>query len=300
MGIVINTHSSEKSEIRSEKFHNLIFKQISIDSHEEMEQLFKSQHFDRVINLAAQAGVRYSITNPYSYLRSNLDGFLCILECCRQNNIQHLVFASSSSIYGLNTKVPFSEDDEVNAPASLYAATKRSDEMMAHSYSKLYGIPISALRYFTVYGPWGRPDMAPMIFTKNILAGIPIKVFNNGKLSRDFTYIDDIVEGTIRLLDHIPNAESLPNKVPFSIYNIGQGHPVQLMDFIATLEEVIGRRAIKEYLPMQAGDVYCTYADTSKLQKAIGYRPQIDIHQGIENFVRWYQSPLNPLLESQL
>ena len=235
--------------------------------------------------MAAQAGVRYSIENPYTYVRSNIIGFLNLLEAARLNQVKHFVYASSSSVYGGNITVPFSENDRVDNPVSIYAATKKSDELMAHVYSKLYNLPTTGLRFFTVYGPWGRPDMAPMLFTHAILAGEPIKVFNNGNLSRDFTYIDDIIEGVIRVIDNIPIVS-----VPAEIYNIGCGHPVQLMDFIHTLENTLGKKAQMIMLPMQKGDVYTTYADTSKLEQAIGYKAKTELKQGIEIFVTWYKS----------
>lgn len=271
------------------------FVRMAIDDASSLQQLFEQEKFDRVVNLAAQAGVRYSITHPYSYLQSNLVGFLNILECCRAHKVEHLVFASSSSVYGLNEKVPFEETDRVDTPVSLYAATKKSNELMAHSYSKLYDIPVSGLRYFTVYGPWGRPDMAPMLFAKAISSDEPIKVFNNGNLSRDFTYIDDIVEGTIRVLDRVPVAEECPNRVAYKIYNIGCSQPVRLMDFIKEIEEALGKEAVKEYLSMQPGDVCRTYADTSRLEQETGYKPSVSLHDGIGKFIAWYHSDMNPL-----
>lgn len=282
-------------DVQSSLFPNCRFIRLSIEDRKAMNELFVAEHFDKVVNLAAQAGVRYSITNPYTYLESNLSGFLNILECCRHHQIKHLVFASSSSVYGLNTQVPYSEKDQVDTPVSLYAATKKSNELMAHSYSKLYGIPVSGLRYFTVYGPWGRPDMAPMLFAKAISAGDPIKVFNNGDMIRDFTYIDDIVEGTIRVLDHLPDIELCPHHVPYQIYNIGCSRPVKLMDFIMEMERAIGKEAIKQYMPMQPGDVYQTNADTTKLEVEIGYKPKVTLHEGIGRFIEWYKSDKNPL-----
>ena len=265
-----------------------------------IDKLFRKECFDVVVNLAAQAGVRYSITNPYAYLRSNLEGFLNILEACRCNPVKHLVFASSSSVYGLNTKVPFSEEDKADSPVSLYGATKKSNELMAHSYSKLYGIPSTGLRYFTVYGPWGRPDMSPMLFASAIEKGESIKVFNGGDMVRDFTYIDDIVEGTVRVIDNPPDVRSLnqvegPEPVPFEVYNIGCSSPVKLMDFISEIEQAMGREAGKEFLPMQQGDVYQTYADCSKLAERLGYKPSTTLHDGIARFVEWYKSDKNPL-----
>lgn len=276
-------------------FPNYRFIKMDLADRGQMDELFKASQFDAVVNLAAQAGVRYSITNPYSYLDSNLVGFMNVLECCRNNNIKHLVYASSSSVYGMNDKVPFSEDDRVDNPVSLYAATKKANELMAHSYSKLYGLPCTGLRFFTVYGPWGRPDMAPMLFATAISRGEPIKVFNNGNMSRDFTYIDDIVEGTIQALDHTPVAENCPNAVPWKIYNIGCSNPVQLMDFISEIESALGVEANKVFLPMQQGDVLKTYADTSKLERECGYRPSTTLHEGIGRFIEWFKSDKNPL-----
>lgn len=276
-------------------FPNYRFIKMDLADRGQMDELFKASQFDAVVNLAAQAGVRYSITNPYAYLDSNLVGFMNVLECCRNSNIKHLVYASSSSVYGMNDKVPFSEDDRVDNPVSLYAATKKANELMAHSYSKLYGLPCTGLRFFTVYGPWGRPDMAPMLFATAISRGEPIKVFNNGNMSRDFTYIDDIVEGTIQALDHTPVAENCPNAVPWKIYNIGCSNPVQLMDFISEIESALGVEANKVFLPMQQGDVLKTYADTSKLERECGYRPSTTLHEGIGRFIEWFKSDKNPL-----
>lgn len=260
-----------------------------------LDKLFEEEHFDKVVNLAAQAGVRYSITHPYDYLNSNLTGFLNILEACRNNKVKHLVYASSSSVYGLNSEVPYSEKDKVDAPVSLYAATKHSNELMAHAYCKLYGISMTGLRYFTVYGPWGRPDMAPMLFASAIRNGNTIKVFNHGDMIRDFTYIDDIVDGTIRCIDQEPSLNE--NGLRYRVYNIGCSSPVRLMDFISTLEKVMGREARKEFLPMQLGDVYQTYADTSLLESEVGYRPHVSIYEGVVQFVSWYISAKNPLID---
>lgn len=253
-----------------------------------LSSVFSKENIDVVVNLAAQPGVRYSIENPYAYIESNIVGFANILECCRHNNIKHLVYASSSSVYGGNTKVPFSEDDIVDNPVSLYAATKKSNELMASCYSKLYDIPATGLRFFTVYGPWGRPDMAPMLFAKAMVSGNPIKVFNNGNMMRDFTYIDDIVEGTLRVVDHIP--EPAVDNRRHTVYNIGCSDPVKLMDFILILEDAIGKKADKIMLPMQQGDVAQTYADTSKLERAVGYKPRTSLKTGIEQFVKWYNN----------
>lgn len=271
--------------VQSTKYSKYRFVQLNLEDRGELPKLFRQEKFERVINLAAQAGVRYSITNPFAYIDSNLVGFANILECCRHSNIQHLVYASSSSVYGANDKVPFSEDDKVDNPVSLYAATKKANELMASSYAKLYGLAGTGLRFFTVYGPWGRPDMAPMLFAKAITNGEPIKVFNNGNLSRDFTYIDDIVEGVIRVLDKIPSIE---NDREHKVYNIGCSNPVKLFDFIETLEEAIGEKAEKIYSPMQQGDVYQTYADTSLLEKDMGYKPFIELKEGIRLFSEWY------------
>ena len=279
----------------SRLFGNLRFIRLGIEQKEPLDALFAAERFDRVVNLAAQAGVRYSITNPYAYLTSNLVGFLNILECCRNYPVEHLLFASSSSVYGLNSKAPFSEDDKVDCPVSLYAASKKSNELMAHSYSKLYGIPCTGLRYFTVYGPWGRPDMAPMLFASAISQGKPINVFNNGDMIRDFTYIDDIATGSIQCLDKAPEAARCDNGVPFRVYNIGCSHPVKLMDFIQERESALGMEAQKVMKPMQPGDVYMTNADTSRLEREIGYKPHVQLHEGIGRFIQWYQSEQNPL-----
>ncbi|MDC2625224.1 NAD-dependent epimerase [Bacteroides ovatus] len=281
--------------IQSSVFGNYQFIRMSIDEKDMMNSLFQREHFDKVVNLAAQAGVRYSITNPYAYLQSNLVGFLNLLEACRHNEVKQLVFASSSSVYGLNEKVPFEEADLVDTPVSLYAATKKSNELMAHSYSKLYGLFTCGLRYFTVYGPYGRPDMAPMLFAKAILNGEPIKVFNNGDMQRDFTYIDDIVEGTIRVLDYMPDIDKCKNCVPYEIFNIGCSQPMKLMDFINEIETAVGHKAEKIYLPMQQGDVYQTYASTKKLEERVGYKPSVSLHEGILRFMEWYKSDKNPL-----
>ncbi len=276
----------------SSLFANLRFVREDIDHREALTALFRDEQFTHVINLAAQAGVRYSITHPYDYLTSNISGFLNVLECCRHYPVQHLVFASSSSVYGLNSEVPFKESDKVQQPVSLYAASKMSNELMAHAYSNLYGIPATGLRFFTVYGPWGRPDMAPMLFARAICGGQPIKVFNNGDMLRDFTYVDDIVEGTIRLLPVTPSADG---RVPFAVYNIGFGSPMRLLDFIQLLEQALGREAEKCFMPMQPGDVYMTYADTTGLAHATGYKPRVPLSEGIKHFAEWYLSDKNPL-----
>jgi UDP-glucuronate 4-epimerase len=264
-----------------------------------IEDVFEKYKPQRVVNLAAQAGVRYSLKNPYAYVDSNLLGFVNILEGCRHHNVEHLVYASSSSVYGANTKMPFSVHDNVDHPVSLYAASKKSNELMAHTYSHLFGLPTTGLRFFTVYGPWGRPDMAYFSFTKAILEGKAIDVYNHGKMQRDFTYIDDIVEGVIRVLDKVPQANSAwsgddpdpaTSKAPYKLYNIGNNNPVQLMHMIETLEKNIGKTAQKNYLPMQLGDVLATYADVDDLMQDVGFKPETTIEQGLENFVTWYKS----------
>ncbi|MCC8112779.1 MAG: NAD-dependent epimerase/dehydratase family protein [Bacteroidales bacterium] len=274
-------------EFVSPKMPNLRFIRMDIADQKAVPELFEREKFDKVMNLAAQAGVRYSIKNPMAYVESNVVGFMNLLECCRYNGVKHLVYASSSSVYGLNTKVPFSEDDEVIRPVSIYAATKKSNELMAHAYGKLYGIPSTGLRYFTVYGPWGRPDMAPMLFANAITEGRPINVFNNGDLIRDFTYIDDIVGGTIQAIDHVAPANE--DGVPVKVYNIGCSHPVKLMDFISEIEKNIGKEAQKNYLPMQQGDVYQTNANTQKLETEVGYHPSTLLPDGIREFATWYR-----------
>lgn len=261
-------------------------------------ELFKKEQFDRVIHLGAQAGVRYSIENPLAYADSNLIGHLNILEGCRQNDVEHLVYASSSSVYGLNGKTPFSTSDSVDHPISLYAATKKSNELMSHTYSHLYNIPTTGLRFFTVYGPWGRPDMAYFKFTKAILNGDPIDIYNNGELSRDFTYIDDIVEGIMRIFDVIPakndqwtveTGSPASSSAPYSVYNIGNGNPVKLMEFVDCFEKELGIEAVKNYMPMQLGDVYTTYADVKGLFEAVNYKPQTTVAEGVSHFIKWYK-----------
>ena len=277
---------------RLEEFGLNVLK-MDLDDKASLDGLFEKEHFDKVVNLAAQAGVRYSITNPYAYLQSNLVGFLNILEACRNFGVGHLVYASSSSVYGLNARVPYSEADKVDSPVSLYAATKKSNELMAHAYCKLYGISMTGLRFFTVYGPWGRPDMSPMLFASAISRGEAIKVFNGGDMIRDFTYIDDIVEGTIRCIDREPAPDN--NGLRYRVYNIGCSHPVKLMDFISEIEQAMGCEAKKVFLPMQPGDVYQTNADTSLLEAEVGYKPHVRLHEGIAEFAKWYKSDKNPL-----
>lgn len=264
------------------------FVKLDIVEYHKLNSLFIHNKIDGVIHLAAQAGVRYSIENPHAYVQSNLVGFVNILECCRYNHIEHLVYASSSSVYGNSKKVPFSEEDRVDHPISLYAATKKSNELMAHTYSHLYHLPTTGLRFFTVYGPWGRPDMAPMKFANAILDNQPIKVFNKGQLERDFTYIDDIVSGIISVYDNIPDENG---EIPYyRIVNIGNSQPVKLMDFISCLEDALGIKSKKEMYPMQPGDVLQTFADTSKLKGLIDYRPSKSIDRGIREFINWFQN----------
>ena len=262
---------------------NFRFVKMDLADRAGMAELFKTEQFTHVIHLAAQAGVRYSLENPFAYVDSNLVGTMTVLEGCRHNPVQHLVYASSSSVYGMNAKIPFSETDQVDNPVSLYAATKKANELMAHSYSKLYKIPTTGLRFFTVYGPAGRPDMAPWLFTEAILTGKPIKVFNHGKMQRDFTYIDDIVEGIVRIQQQPPEGE-----IPYSLFNIGNNQPIQLSRFIEAIENACSRKAEKILLPIQPGDVERTYADTRKLEDSVGYKPAIEINDGIGRFVEWY------------
>jgi len=272
--------------IVSSDYPGLSFIKMDLCDQEHIMSLFREGDFDIVIHLAAQAGVRYSLTNPHAYISANLHGFLNILEAARAYLPRHLVYASSSSVYGLNTTIPFSEDDNVSKPASLYAATKRANELMAHTYSHLYHIPMTGLRFFTVYGPWGRPDMSPYIFTKAIIEEKPINVFNNGNMKRDFTYIDDIIEGIIRVIGHISDGNDV---VPAAIYNIGAGKPVELMDFIRILENALNKKAIINYAPMQSGDVIATWADCSALQRDTGFRPQTVLVDGIQKYVEWFR-----------
>lgn len=269
---------------RLEEVINFQFKKLDISEKEQLSSAFEKFKPEIVINLAAQAGVRYSIQNPDSYTKSNLVGFANILECCRHFCVEHLIFASSSSVYGKNKKIPFSEDDNVDRPVSYYAATKKSNELMAAAYSELYKLRITGLRFFTVYGPWGRPDMAPWLFTQAILSGKPIKVFNYGKMRRDFTYIDDIVNGVIGLVDLEGAGQEL-----FNIYNIGNNEPEELGYFIEIIEKECGVKAIKEYLPMQMGDVPVTYADISKLNELTGFKPQISLEEGLKRFISWFK-----------
>ncbi|MFP4033879.1 MAG: NAD-dependent epimerase [Desulfovermiculus sp.] len=290
-------------ELKKDRLHQLCqsprfeFVTCALEQKNELRDLFARHSFDCVVNLAAQAGVRYSLTNPEAYIDTNLVGFGHILECCRQNEVKHLVFASSSSVYGLNTTLPFSVHDNVDHPISLYAASKKANELMAHTYSYLYNLPCTGLRFFTVYGPWGRPDMALFLFTEAILKDRPIQVFNYGRMERDFTYIDDIVEGIVRVIHRVPSPNSSWNSsapdpssslAPYKLYNIGNNNSVQLMHFIQALETCLGREARKEYLPLQPGDVPRTYADVQDLQDDVGFCPNTPVEQGIQEFVHWY------------
>ncbi|EEQ64085.1 NAD-dependent epimerase [Helicobacter pullorum] len=284
--------------IQSEKYPNYRFINLKLEDRENLFALFKNEKFDKVCNLAAQAGVRYSLVNPYAYIDSNIVGFVNILEACRHHNIKHLAYASSSSVYGLNEGMPFSTSDNVDHPISLYAASKKSNELMAHTYSYLFNLPTTGLRFFTVYGPWGRPDMALFLFTKAILEDKAIDVFNNGEMLRDFTYIDDIVEGVVRVIDNIPtpnpqwngkNPDPHSSKAPYKIYNIGNNNPVKLMDFIEAIEKEVGKTAQKNMLPLQPGDVPATYANVNDLVSELNYKPNTSIQTGIKNFVKWYR-----------
>lgn len=280
------------------KFEGFELVEMNLADREKLAQLFATHQPKRVLHLAAQAGVRYSLINPYAYIESNIDAFMNILEGCRHTGCEHLVYASSSSVYGANTRLPFSEHDNVDHPLSLYAATKKANELMAHTYAHLYGFPVTGLRFFTVYGPWGRPDMAIFLFTRAILDGQPIAVFNNGRMIRDFTYVDDIVEGVVRVLDR--PAEPDPawsgdrpdparSRAPYRLFNIGNNDPVLLLDCIATLEKALGRKARIDFQPLQPGDVVSTMADVSELERAVGFRPQTSLREGIEKFVAWYK-----------
>lgn len=283
--------------IESTKMAGYSFIQLKMEDKENLDKLFINHQFDFVVNLAAQAGVRYSITNPSAYIESNIVGFANLLECCRHNNIKHFVYASSSSVYGLNEVIPFSTNHPVDHPISLYAATKKSNELMAHVYSHLYGLPTTGLRFFTVYGPWGRPDMAMFLFTDAIIHGEPIKVFNNGEMERDFTYVDDIVDGIIKVVDNPAVKDPLWNglnpapassKAPYKIYNIGNSVPVKLTSFIEAIENKLNRKAEKIMMPMQPGDVHKTYADVSAIKLSLGYNPSTSIQEGVNNFIDWY------------
>lgn len=287
---------------QSSLYAGFSFIRMNLEDTQAMQMLFANGNFDAVINLGAQAGVRYSITNPQAYIESNVDGFINVLEGCRHNGVKHLVYASSSSVYGLNGKVPFSEHDGIAHPVSLYAATKKSNELMAHAYSKLYNLPTTGLRFFTVYGPWGRPDMSPFLFIDAILHDRAIKVFNNGDMLRDFTYIDDIVEGVVRIVNIMPqgnsewdetNPDPASSPAPYRIYNIGNQQPTKLMDYIKCIETALGREAKKDFLPMQPGDVYQTYADSSALGEATGFKPCTPLQEGIDRTVEWFKQFYN-------
>ena len=287
-------------EARLEKltsFENFSFYKMDISDKKSLEEIFNNTKYDVVVNLAAQAGVRYSIENPHAYVDSNIVGFVNLLEACRHNDVKHLVFASSSSVYGANTKMPFSVHNNVDHPVSLYAATKKANELMAHAYSHLYGMACTGLRFFTVYGPWGRPDMALFLFTKAILEEKPIKVFNHGRMQRDFTYIDDITEGVVRIMGRLPepdpawngdNPDPGTSYARYKIYNIGNNNPVELMEFIGVIEKVLGKKAKKEFLDLQPGDVPATYADIDDLIKDVGFKPETTIETGIKQFILWY------------
>jgi len=290
-------------EARLERLFNhggaFTFIRAALEDRTAIEDIFSRYQIDRVINLAAQAGVRYSLQNPHAYIDSNIVGFLNVLEACRHNNVKHLVYASSSSVYGANEKMPFSVEDNVDHPISLYAATKKANELMSHSYSHLYGLPTSGLRFFTVYGPWGRPDMALFLFTRAILAGEPIRLFNHGQHTRDFTYIDDIVEGVIKVLDQPSEPDPYWNgsspspassRAPWRVYNIGSNNPIDLNKYVETLEKSLGVKARRELLPLQPGDVPDTFADVKYLMDKFNYKPKTSIEEGIQNFVAWYRS----------
>ncbi len=284
--------------IQSDKYENYRFIKLQLEDSDNINKLFKAECFDKVINLAAQAGVRYSLKNPKAYVDSNIIGFVNILEACRHNKVKHLAYASSSSVYGLNETRPFSTSHNVDHPISLYAASKKSNELMAHTYSHLFGLPTTGLRFFTVYGPWGRPDMALFLFTEAILKDEPINVFNNGEMSRDFTYVNDIVEGVTRVNDNPPTGNASwsgadpdpgSSKAPYKIYNIGNNAPVKLMDFVATIENSVGKKAKKNFMPMQAGDVTATYADVQDLIDDLDYKPETSLDYGVEQFIKWYR-----------
>ncbi len=297
-GIDANDETPYGEPIESSRYEKYRFVKLNLEDREGIEKLFEREKFDKVCNLAAQAGVRYSLTNPHAYVDSNMVGFVNILEACRHHEVNHLVYASSSSVYGLNETMPFSVHDNVDHPISLYAASKKSNELMAHTYSHLYNLPTTGLRFFTVYGPWGRPDMALFLFTKAILEDRPIDVFNYGNMSRDFTYIDDIVEGVVRVIDNPPqgnpewsgkNPDPSSSRAPYKIYNIGNNQPVKLIDFIEAIEKAIGKTAKKNMLPIQPGDVPATYADVTDLVEDLGYKPATPIQEGVEKFVKWYR-----------
>jgi UDP-glucuronate 4-epimerase len=302
-------HAIYGQTIKSTKYPNYTFIKLDICDSKKLTSCFENSHFEAVCNLAAQAGVRYSITNPSAYIESNIKGFLNVLECCRNFNIKHLIYASSSSVFGLNQKMPFSVHDNTNHPVSLYAASKKSNELMAHAYSSLFNLPTTGLRFFTVYGPWGRPDMALFMFTKSIIEGKPIEVFNNGEMKRDFTYIDDIVEGVIRVIDSPAMAnltwdakypDPASSKVPYAVYNIGRGETVSLLDFINEIEIHTGIKAFKKMLPMQDGDVVDTLADIEDLRNMLHYQPKVSVQKGVYNFVNWFNSYYTSIIHKTL
>jgi UDP-glucuronate 4-epimerase len=294
---------------RLKRFYTFRFFRLDVSDRKGLNRVFENARADVVVHLAAQAGVRYSLQNPHAYLDSNLAGFLNILEACRHHEIGHLVYASSSSVYGANRRMPFSVHDSVDHPVSLYAATKKSNELMAHTYSHLYGLPTTGLRFFTVYGPWGRPDMALFLFTRAILDEKPIQVFNHGRMRRDFTYIDDIVDGILRVIERVPepnpgwdtdSADPGSSSAPYRLYNIGNSQPVELMDFIRVIEGALGKKAKVEFLPLQAGDVPETYADVEDLARDTGFRPTTSIDEGVHRFVQWYRNYYNSLTSEAL
>ena len=281
-----------------QEIDDFVFSKLELEDKEGVDALFAEHEFTYVVNLAAQAGVRYSLENPYAYINANVTGFLNILEACRYHPVKHLVYASSSSVYGANTRMPFSTHHTIDHPVSLYAATKKSNELMAHTYAHLFKVPSTGLRFFTVYGPYGRPDMALFLFTKAIIEGEPIKVFNNGEMRRDFTYVDDIVEGVARLLPHVAaphpdwdgdNPDTASSYAPYRIYNIGNNSPVKLLDFVEAIEESLGMEAKKDFMPLQDGDVPATYADVEDLMEAVNFRPSTDLKEGVQQFVDWYK-----------
>jgi UDP-glucuronate 4-epimerase len=294
----VDRRKAEAGEwVKSVKYPTYRFKRLNLEDRQEIQALFEKEKCDAVCHLAAQAGVRYSLVNPYSYIDANIAGFMNILEGCRHHKIKHLVYASSSSVYGLNEKYPFSVHDNVDHPISLYAATKKANELMAHTYSHLYGTPTTGLRFFTVYGPWGRPDMALFLFTKALIEGKPIDVFNHGKMKRDFTYIDDIVTGVVKVLDKPPagdpkwsskDPDPSRSQAPYRLYNIGNNSPVELMEFIEAIEKALGKKAKKNFLAMQPGDVLATWADVNDLVEDFGYKPAMSVEEGVGRFVKWY------------
>ncbi len=296
---ILKSSIDYKKKVTSKKYPNYSFIKLNLEDRESILDLFRNEKFHRVCNLAAQAGVRYSLQNPFTYIDSNITGFINILEACRHNGIEHLSYASSSSVYGLNETMPFSTSHNVDHPISLYAASKKSNELMAHTYSYLFNLPTTGLRFFTVYGPWGRPDMALFLFTKAIIEGKPIDVYNNGNMRRDFTYIDDIVEGVVRVIDSIPKPNqqwnsTMPDpstsKAPYKVYNIGNSAPVQLLDFIHSIEKALGKTAFKNFLPIQPGDVPATWANVDDLVDDLDYQPNTPISEGVGRFIEWYRS----------